>query len=59
MLRLLALVFLGSGVALAANFIVDGAVGDWTGTPPLATDPAGDATSGETAIDLRAFYAAL
>lgn len=57
--RLMALVFLGSGIALAANFVVDGAVGDWAGTSPLATDPAGDPTSGENAIDLRAFYAAL
>ena len=57
--RLMSLVFLGSSIALAANFVVDGAVGDWAGNSALATDPAGDPTSGENAIDLRAFYAAL
>ncbi|MCB1574980.1 MAG: hypothetical protein KDI80_13470, partial [Xanthomonadales bacterium] len=57
--RVLALVSLLSGVAVAANFIVDGQVGDWSGVAPLATDPAGDASSGESAIDLRAFFAAI
>ena len=59
MWRVMALVFLFSGVALAANFIVDGQVGDWNGVSSLATDPAGDATSGESAIDLRTFFAAI
>lgn len=54
-----ALVFLFSGVALAANFIVDGQVNDWNGVSPLATDPAGDSSSGESAIDLLAFFAAI
>ncbi len=57
--RLLALLSLVSGVALAANFVVDGQVGDWNGVAPLATDPSGDASSGESAIDLRAFFAAI
>ena len=57
--RVMALVFLVSGVALAANFVVDGQVGDWSGVSPLATDPAGDSTSGESAIDLRTFFAAI
>jgi large repetitive protein len=57
--RVVALLSLLSGVALAANFVVDGQVGDWNGLSPLATDPAGDATSGESSIDLRAFYAAI
>jgi hypothetical protein len=57
--RVVALLSLISGVALAANFVVDGQVGDWSGVSPLATDPAGDATSGESAIDLRAFFAAI
>jgi len=57
--RVVALVFLTSGIALAANFVVDGQVGDWNGVSPLATDPAGDSTSGESAIDLRAFFAAI
>ncbi len=54
-----ALFSLFSGVALAAHFLVDGQVGDWSGVPARATDPAGDASSGESAIDLRAFYAAI
>jgi large repetitive protein len=57
--RLTALLSLVSGVALAANFVVDGQVGDWSGVAPLATDPSGDASSGESAIDLRAFFAAI
>ncbi len=57
--RLMALLSLVSGVALAANFVVDGQVGDWNGVAPLATDPSGDASSGESAIDLRAFFAAI
>ncbi|MEO8461526.1 MAG: hypothetical protein ABI451_13435, partial [Dokdonella sp.] len=57
--RLLALIFMVSGVAVAANFVVDGQVGDWNGVPPIATDPAGDSTSGQSAIDLRALFAAI
>ena len=57
--RVVALLSLLSGVAVAANFIVDGQVGDWNGAPALANDPAGDASSGESAIDLRAFFAAI
>ena len=57
--RVLALLSLLSGVAIAANFVVDGQVGDWNGVAPLATDAAGDASSGESAIDLRAFFAAI
>ncbi|SFN50622.1 Ig-like domain-containing protein [Dokdonella immobilis] len=57
--RVLALISLLSGGAMAANFIVDGQVGDWNGVAALATDPAGDASSGESAIDLRAFFAAI
>jgi methionine-rich copper-binding protein CopC len=48
----------GSGVVLAANFVVDGQVGDWQGVPQLANDPAGDASNGSAALDLRAFFAA-
>ena len=39
-------------IAVAANFAADGQVGDWAGSNPPATDPAGDATSGESAIDI-------
>ncbi|WP_440224335.1 beta strand repeat-containing protein [Dokdonella sp. MW10] len=57
--RLVGLVLLGSSGALAANFVVDGLTGDWNGVGPLAVDAAGDATSGEAGIDLRAFFAAI
>ncbi|MEO8669973.1 MAG: tandem-95 repeat protein [Tahibacter sp.] len=57
--RVIALFMAACGIAIAANFVTDGQVADWAGTPPLATDPAGDATSGESAIDITAFFAAL
>jgi hypothetical protein len=57
--RVVALLSLLSGAAVAANFIVDGQVGDWNGVSALATDPAGDSSSGESAIDLRAFFGAI
>ncbi|WP_165371667.1 beta strand repeat-containing protein [Pseudolysobacter antarcticus] len=57
--RLFAMFLFVTSSALAANFIVDGQVSDWAGVSPLATDPAADATSGETAIDIRALYAAI
>ncbi|MBS0516965.1 MAG: IPT/TIG domain-containing protein [Proteobacteria bacterium] len=41
-----------SGVSAAAIF-------NWNGISPLATDPPGNSTSGEAAIDLRYFYAML
>jgi hypothetical protein len=56
--RTLSLFFVASGMVIAANFIVDGQVGDWNGVSPLATDPPGDATSGESAIDLTTFFGA-
>ncbi|MBS0582880.1 MAG: IPT/TIG domain-containing protein, partial [Proteobacteria bacterium] len=52
MKRMLAGLVLVSGVAGAAIF-------NWSGFAPLATDPAGDTTSGESAIDLRYLYATL
>lgn len=59
-LRLLAIgLLLTSGIALAANFIVDGQVGDWTGVPAAANDPLGDATNGSSNIDLRAAFLAV
>src|SRR5690606_26839584 len=53
-----ALLVLGSGLVIAANWVLDGQVGDWAGRAPLATDPAGDSTSGQSAIDLTAAFAA-
>ncbi|MCK7594972.1 beta strand repeat-containing protein [Pseudomarimonas salicorniae] len=52
------MLLLGAGVAWAAGFITDGQVGDWAGVAPLATDPAGDTTSGESPIDVVAVFAA-
>ncbi|WP_257385095.1 tandem-95 repeat protein [Tahibacter caeni] len=57
--RTLSLFFVASGMVFAANFVVDGQVSDWNGVPPLATDPAGDATSGESAIDVTALFGAI
>ncbi|HVH35605.1 MAG TPA: Ig-like domain-containing protein, partial [Tahibacter sp.] len=56
--RTLSLFFVATGMVFAANFIVDGQVSDWNGVPPLATDPAGDATSGESAIDMTTLFGA-
>jgi large repetitive protein len=56
--RTLSLFFVACGIAVAANFAADGQVGDWAGSAPLATDPAGDATSGESAIDITALFGA-
>ncbi|HET7842681.1 MAG TPA: tandem-95 repeat protein, partial [Xanthomonadales bacterium] len=56
-LRLLAVgLLLTSGIALAANFVVDGQVGDWAGVPAAANDPAGDASNGAANLDLRAAF---
>ena len=57
--RTLSLFFVATGMVVAANFVVDGQVGDWAGVSPLATDPPGDATSGESAIDITAFFGAV
>ncbi|MEZ5465268.1 MAG: Ig-like domain-containing protein [Lysobacteraceae bacterium] len=45
------------GVAWAANFIADGNLGDWTGEAANASDPSGDASSGEMPIDIIAGFA--
>ncbi len=44
------------GVALAANFVVDGQIGDWAGETVRGNDPAADSTNASAAIDLRAAY---
>ncbi|MDC8011166.1 tandem-95 repeat protein [Tahibacter soli] len=56
--RVLSAFLFVSSAAIAANFATDGQVGDWAGLPPLATDPAGDQTSSESAIDLLAVFGA-
>ncbi|MBL8297022.1 MAG: tandem-95 repeat protein [Rhodanobacteraceae bacterium] len=57
--RTLSLFFVATGMVIAANFAADGQVNDWAGVAPLATDPAGDATSGESAIDVTALFGAV
>jgi VCBS repeat-containing protein len=52
------LLMLGAGVVWAANFVVDGQVGDWAGVPPLAMDANNDATNGDTRIEIVAVFAA-
>ncbi|MGE3104571.1 MAG: tandem-95 repeat protein, partial [Lysobacterales bacterium] len=47
-----------SGIGLAANFILDGAVGDWT-TGPLATDPLADSSDGSAVVDIVAGFGAV
>lgn len=54
----LALLVLGSGLVIAANWVLDGQVGDWAGRQPTATDPAGDSTSGQSSIDMTAAFVA-
>ena len=46
-----------SGLAWAANYILDGGIGDWSGAP-LLTDSQGDATQDEPPIDIRQAFAA-
>ena len=58
MRRFAAMLMLICGIAWAGTFVSDGQVGDWIGYSPIASDPAGDSTSGQAAIDLRAFFAA-
>jgi methionine-rich copper-binding protein CopC len=47
-----------AGAVWAANFAVDGAVGDWTGVAPLATDPTGDGSGPDVGADIVALFAA-
>jgi len=57
--RMLAVgLLLTSGIAIAANFVVDGQVGDWAGVAAAANDPAGDASDGSANLDLRAGFIA-
>ncbi|UXI69274.1 tandem-95 repeat protein [Tahibacter amnicola] len=57
--RVLSLFLIATGVAIAANFAADGDVSDWANAAPLATDPTGDATTTESAIDIVAVFGAL
>ena len=47
-----------AGAVWAANFATDGAIGDWSGTSPLATDPSGDATGPDIGADVVALFGA-
>jgi hypothetical protein len=53
------LLLLGAGVAWAANFVMDGQVGDWVGETPRATDSNADSSSGEGPIEITAAFAEL
>src|SRR5690606_38898545 len=44
-----------TGIAWAANYLLDGQVADWD-VAPLATDPAGDTTSYDPGADLRQVF---
>lgn len=46
-----------AGAVWAAAYAVDGQVGDWTGETAIATDPAGDGSSVDSGIDIRALFA--
>lgn len=46
-----------AGAVWAAAYAVDGQVGDWTGETAVATDPAGDGSSVDSGIDIRALFA--
>ncbi len=42
----------------AANFVVDGAVGDWSGVPAVASDAQGDAVGADPGAEIYALFAA-
>ncbi len=46
-----------AGAVWAANFVSDGAIADWTGVSPRATDASGDATPPDDGADLLQFFA--
>lgn len=47
-----------AGAVWAAGYVTDGAVGDWAGTSPLATDPNGDASGLDLGTDVVALFGA-
>ncbi|MBK7147191.1 MAG: hypothetical protein IPH76_19130 [Xanthomonadales bacterium] len=47
-----------AGAVWAANFITDGAVGDWGGVAELASDPTGDGSGPDVGADIVALFAA-
>lgn len=47
-----------AGAVWAAGFASDGAIGDWAGASPLATDASGDATGPDIGADFVALFAA-
>jgi hypothetical protein len=47
-----------AGAVWAAGFVTDGAVGDWAGVSPLATDPTGDASGPDIGADVVALFGA-
>ncbi len=55
---LLSLVVL-SFAAIAAHFISDGEISEWSGINPIAIDPQGDASNAENSVDIVAGFVAL
>ncbi len=47
-----------AGGMWAANFVSDGAVGDWAGVAELANDPTGDGSGPDVGADIVALFAA-
>ena len=47
-----------AGAVWAAGYVTDGAVGDWAGVSPLATDPTGDASGPDIGADVVALFGA-
>ena len=45
-----------AGAVWAAGYVTDGAVGDWAGVSPLATDPNGDASGPDIGADVVALF---
>lgn len=52
---LVVIMMVGAGVAWAANFISDGQIQDWNGTPPAGLSPSNGTEPG---VDIRAVFAA-
>jgi hypothetical protein len=47
-----------AGAVWAAGYVTDGAIGDWAGASPLATDPTGDASGPDIGADVVALFGA-
>ncbi len=48
-----------SSIVIAANFVVDGNVGDWVGEIQQGADPLADTSVADNSVDLAAFFGAV